>query len=245
MKKYIKFCASLVIIILSIMLGSVVFAEENGNSKGGTTIQEERKLQLQTIIQTIKDKRDKFKTEIETSREQTQLKIIELRASFQESLGKIKDEGKKTSAKKIVSTIQSLNTKLTDHYTNKVDQIENVLVSVESRVTKAKDAGLDVSTVLSQIEKAKTAIATAREAISIQASKVYIVNVTDDSTLKAQMKSLRDGYITDMKAVKAKVKLAHSAVMDTATTLAKIPKIDDVDTTTPVENSDDATTNNN
>lgn len=204
----------------------------------------EKKTELKTIIQSVKDKRETFKTEMEVKKEGVKVKMVEVKANFKESLTKIKDEKKKISAEKIVDIIASLNTKLTVQFSAKIDQIENVLVSIESRISKAEERGLDVSSVKIEAEKAKIAIDTARIAISLQSSKVYEVNVTSEATLRVEMKKLRDTFSEDIKVVREKVKQAHVAVRNTATTLAKIPKIDEeVKVNTEVEVN--STANNN
>lgn len=207
------------------------------------SLKEERKNKLEEIIQSIKEKRQEFKTQMETDREEAKTKIALMKADFKEDIKKIKDESKKISAEKIVDIIQSLNTKSTDNLSDKIDKIENVLISIESRISKAEEKRLDVSSVKIEVEKAKTAIVSARDAISAQSNKVYEVNITDEASLKAEMKNLRDTFMTDIKTVREKVKLAHTAVLDTATTLAKISKIDEEKIPTEVENTSD--TNNN
>lgn len=207
------------------------------------TIKENRKAEFEAKIEQIKERREEFKTELENKREEIKTRLSEMKSNFKEDLKKIKDENKKISAEKIVDIIQSLNTKLTNNLADKVDQIENVLVGIESRIDKAESRGLDVSSVKTEVEKAKTAIASARDAISAQSSKVYEVNITDEATLRAEMKGLRDIFTTDIKTVREKVKLAHTAVRDTATTLAKIPKIDEIDEVeveTEVEGNDNS-----
>jgi len=206
------------------MLGYVAYAEDtNTTNTSGTPTNN-----LEQRIQSIKDKRAEFKTEIEAIKEQTALKINEVKTNFKESLKNIKDENKKISAEKIVDIIQGLNTKRTDNLSAKIDKIENVLVSIESRIAKANSNGLDTSLVKIEVEKAKVAIAQARDAVSVQSKKVYSVNVTSEATLKSEMKNLRDTFSKDMKALNAVVKSAHEAVKNTATTLVKIPKIDEV-----------------
>lgn len=262
MRKNIKYSVSSVIIILSLMLGYVVYAEETTNTNTGENETkrnefrnevkgirdevkvnlEENKTQLEAMIRSVKEKREEFKTEFEASKEQAKLKIAEMKINFKESLKKIKDENKRISAEKIVDIIQGLNTKLTDNLSEKIKQIENVLVSIESRISKAESKGLDVSRVKIEVEKAKSAIALARNSISTQSSKVYTVNITDEAGLRAEMKKLRDTFSKDIKAVYVIVKSAHTAVRNTATTLAKIPKIDEVEVTNKVE---DNNTNDN
>jgi hypothetical protein len=219
------------------MLGCVAYADNTTN----TNVEVKTNTKEQ-ILQSIKNTREGFKTELNTIREQAKLKIDEMKTNFKASLKNIKDENKKTSAEKIVSIIQDLNTKTTDNLSNKTDKIENVLIGIESRISKAQINGLDVSLVNIEVEKSKTAIAQARSAISAQALKVYTVNITSEATLKSDMKTLRDTFKKDLKDLNAVVKLAHESVKNTATTLAKIPKIDEA-VTTKVE--DNKTTNNN
>lgn len=210
------------------------------------TFREEHKAQIEEVLQSVKDKREAFKTELEAKREEIKTKREEMRAKFQEELAKIKDEKKKLSAEKIVSIIEELNTKATNNLSGRVEKIENVLVSVESRISKGEENGLDVTQAKAEAEKAKQAIEDARSAIATQASKVYEVNITDEASLRAEMKRLRDLFTSDIKAVNELVKKAHEAVRITATTLAKIPKINEestVDATVDTSTEDTSNTN--
>ena len=125
----------------------------------------------------------------------------------------------------------------------KINKIENVLVSIKSRINKANEKGLDVSSLSSFVIKAEAAIKVARDAVATQIKKTYTVTVPDEAGLKGVMKALRDTFKTDIKAVREKVKLAHQAVRDTATTLAKIPRIDEDSASLGVEDNN-STTNN-
>ena len=270
MKKNIKYSASFIIIILSLMFGYVSCAETNSNNNqeqngagNGNTVseeelkneadrirdelnnrREEHKVQMEDAIESIKLKREEFKTEMENKKEETKLRMEEMKTKFKESLKVVKDENKKVSAEKIIDTIQSLNIKITDQLSQKIDQIENVLVGIESRIKKAENNGIDVSSVKTEAEKAKTAIADARKLISTQSEKIYEVTITDEAGLKAEMKKLRDTFRKDIKAVNENIKLAHQAVKNTATTLAKIPKIDEEKAIDSAVENNTTTTNN-
>lgn len=276
MRKNIKQVLSSSIIILSVMFGFVVYAEETKTSEqpvactmdakicpDGTSVGRslpncefvcpgentprdintnknkiaERKVQLEQIIQSIKEKRTLFKLNMEVSKEQAKLKIEEMKTSLRLNLSKIKDEGKKISIEKIVSLVQSINTKTTDIFSKKIDQIENVLISIESRISKAEDKGLDVSSVKIEVTKSEQAIEEVRGFISIQSEKVYEVSITSESTLKTEMKNLRDSFSKDIKALISEVKFVRETVKNTATMLAQIPKIDEVETNNNIVNN--------
>ncbi|HLP86276.1 MAG TPA: hypothetical protein VK153_00135 [Candidatus Paceibacterota bacterium] len=198
----------------------------------------ENKAKLEAMITSVKEQREEFKANLEVKKEEAKTKMAEMKEKLKTDLNVIKDEKKKTSAEKIVTSLQALNVKLTTNLSAKVDQIENVLVSIQSRITKGEEKGLDVTSVKAEVEKAKIAIENARKAISTQTSKTYEVKVTSESTLKTEMQALRDLFNKDIKIVRDQVKLAHTAVKNVATSLAKIPKInDEVETEVEVNNT--------
>ena len=200
---------------------------------------EEQKNKRKEMVQNIKNQREEFKKEVEVKREEVKIKVEEMRSKFKEDLTKIKDEKKKISSEKILETIQNLNERLTKNLSEKVDEIENVLIGIESRISKAEEKGLDTTKTKEEVEKAKIAIKTARDAVTLQSEKVYEVNITTEENLKTEMKKLRDLFRMDMKTVYEKVKLAHVAVKNAAVSLAKIPKIDDDETNNETEDSID------
>lgn len=196
------------------------------------TTKEEFKNKLDEMVQSVKQKREEFKTELDANKEISKTKVEEARTLFKENINKIKDEAKKTSAEKVFSTIADLNTKLTGQLSSKIDQIENVLISIDSRISKAEAKGIDVTSVKAQSVKAHESITLARTAIVDQSKKIYTTTVSSDTTLRANMKTLRDNFNKDMKALNIVVKATHTAVKTTATTLAQIPNIDAVETST-------------
>lgn len=214
---------------------------------------EVNKNRLEQMVELVKVEREKFKVEFELNKEKAKQKIEETKATFKESLKKIKDEKKVVSAGKIVDIILGLNIKITSSLSDKTDQIENVLVSVESRTTKAEASGLEVTSVRIKIEEAKKTITSTREAINIQSKKNYEIGViTDELTLKMAMKNLRDTFTKDIKSLREQIKKAHIAVREATTTLAQIPKIDDIkevdepkteDTTKVEDNNTEETVN--
>lgn len=187
---------------------------------------EQYKLEVDKVINSIKEQRQEFKSEMETNREQMREKLSEMKIKLKDDLKNIKDENKQKTTENIVDLIQELNKKITDNFVKKVDQIENVLISIESRIKKAQDNGINVSSVESKVEIAKSAIDSAREAIKTQSSKVYQVNITNESTLRMEMEKLRDTFRKDINIIRELVKKAHMAVKDVVNELAKIPKID-------------------
>lgn len=220
------------------------FRNEVGAIKGELKENREQyRNELEQMVEALKQKREEFRNEMEVSREEAKVKMTEIREKFKESLKNIKDENKKISAEKIVDLIGELNTKITNNLSDKVNQIENVLVSIESRISKAKEKGIDVSSLDSKVNDAKKAIEKARETVATQADKVYEITVTDETTLKPEMKTLRDTFKKDTEAVRSVIKDAHKAVKDVAVALAQIPKIDDIDDDSSDDSQEDNSSN--
>ena len=217
------------------------------NAKEG--IKEAQKNKLQSMLQNIKEKREMLKTQLEANKEETKIKVEAAKNNLQLGLAKIKNENKKISTENIVNAIQKLNIKTTDILNDKINKLENVLMSIDSRIAKAEDKDIDVTNVKLEVLKAKESIDKARVIVAEQAKKVYEVNITSEANLKTDMKTLRDTFVKDIKIVRDSVKSADQRVRDIAVSLSKIPKIneDKIETedTTPIAVEDTNTTANN
>lgn len=205
-------------------------------------MQSDIEMKRSKIIDTIRDNRKSFISELNAKRDSFKIKVEAEKKKLHQDLIKIKDEGKRTTVENINTKIHDLNIKVTDQFSSTVNRIDTVFANIQARLSIATSKGIDVSSVDQNNAKAIAAIADARAAISVQASKVYTISVTNDATLKASVKKVRDAFESDLKAVNKKVEAASKAVKDSSVALSKIPNIDaDSAINTQVE----ATTNTN
>jgi hypothetical protein len=241
---------SFIIIILTVILGvtSNVYAreatgtirfgdrEENKNKiqdlkdesrKEIAGAKEQAKNKIQDIVNTAKQERLEFKNKVETIKQEAKTKTEEIKSKFKEGLDGIKDERKKASTLSIIDSINNLNARLTSQLLDKISQIENVVLGIESRIAKGEEGGLNVSKVKETLVLAKTKLAAAKESVLAQQAKVYTATVTDEATLKAKIKEVRDGFKADIKVARGVVVSAHEAVKNVAVALAQIKGIDD------------------
>lgn len=181
------------------------------------------------LINAIKSQKETFKTQIEAKRNEVKQKVQLRKEELKSKIEQIKDQNKKTSLEKTTEKFQEINTRMTDHYIAVLDQIEKVLLNVKTRTDKATANGINTSSVLSKIEIAEKAISSAREAVKEQVGKVYTVNVTDEATLQKTAKETRELLKTDLTKLREVIKSTHVSVVDCATTLAQIPKIDELE----------------
>ncbi|MEA3398982.1 MAG: hypothetical protein U9R00_00510 [Patescibacteria group bacterium] len=165
--------------------------------------------------------REQFKLKKEEGLAERKIKREEMKEKL-----KVMKEEKGLTVENIYDKFHKINTDKTDHFANIVDQIEEILLNVESRTDKAILNGKDITNVEVKITEAETVISTARDMIAEQASKVYEINVVDEETLREVVKEVRESLRTDLTEIKNSVKDAHIAVRDATISLAQIPNID-------------------
>ena len=176
----------------------------------------------------IQAKRDTLKKDIEMRREEAKKQVEAKKLEFKEKAKQIRDEKKKQLAERLDENMRKLNERMTNHFVQVVDKIEAVLGRVKSRMDKAVARGLNVDTVKAAVIDAEKAITAAREAIKVQAAKVYAVALTDaDENLKTDFAKVRQQLHADLKVVRDSVKAAHDAVRKVAVALAQISKVDE------------------
>lgn len=214
------------------------FTENRNTMKNDLKLEKETfKLKIDEAVETIKLKREEFKTKIEGDREAMKAELTTFKENLKKDLEKVKDEKKKVAVENIVNYIQNLNTKTTEILSEKVNQIENVLISIDSRISKAEERNLDVTSAKTASMKAHNDIDKSRESILEQSKKIYEVDITEEAKLKETMKTVKENFASDIKMVRNTVKVAHQSVKDAAIALSKIPQIDDDSSNKEVENS--------
>ncbi len=173
----------------------------------------------------IEERREEFKNKLEEQKDVMKAKIEAEKLRLSEKLKTIKDERKKQTVQKVNTEIQALNTRKLEHYSNVLNQIEEVLKKVGTRVDNASARGLDVGTVRTNMIAVETAISAARAAIVTQSAKVYTVTVTTEGKLKNDTGATRQALQKDLSGVQNLVKTAHDALRKTAVSLAQVPRI--------------------
>ncbi len=179
---------------------------------------EQQKQRQEDFLKQVEEKREALKTALEQKREE-----------FKQSLEKIKDARKKTIVERIDGNMGSLNERLTNHFTEVLKKLDGILERISVRADKAEANGTDVAAVRTAVTVAQGTIASARSAVEEQVSKTYDIQIQDESTLKSNVGETRKKLRDDLAAIHATVKTAYTAVRAAATTLAQIPKVDEME----------------
>lgn len=183
----------------------------------------------------MENRREELKEKIENKHETAKQRIKEHREQLKEKLTIIKDERKHKAVERIQDNLTALSERMVKHFTAVADKLDSALERIISRTDKAEQAGRDVALARTAIQKAETAIAGARTAIGNQAGKVYSVEIRTEDSLKADVGGSRKALHADLTALKRVVQAAHQAVREAAGALARVPRIDAVDS--ELENS--------
>lgn len=233
MKKY-----TFLVFVLSLMfLSGVVYAEDNtpltGKSTNSSSFREQQKRAIDEIKQNreqertemktvIQKTREDFKNQIEIKRQELKVKLSQNRETLKTRLEGIKDQRKQKTVLNVNDNITKINEIMTDRLNGLVDRIETALNNIEGRTNTAKDEGVDTSSVDTLIVEARAKISNARNSILNQAGKTYPIEAVDEATLKEVVKTVRDQFHSDLKAVQEIVKEAHASVIATVQTLGPL-----------------------
>jgi hypothetical protein len=213
------------LIILVLSLGLVLPAAAQVEAVQGRNAKPVYKVELEKV-------RDEFKKAVEVKRAEVDNFVKEKRDELKTKLQNIKDERKKEAVNKIGESIVNLNTKMTTHYSNVLNQISDVLSRVVSRADKAQANGKDVATARTAVSKAQSDIAAAQAAVVAQTGKSYTLNISTDAKLKADVGEARKVLHNDLKKVEDLVKTARNSVRLAVVELAKIQGVDKLENAT-------------
>lgn len=224
----------LLLITIFALTGSIVNAETNSPPDSDITVQTQnqnrgRKTNPTNLLMSrnegivdLKYERESLKNDIQEKKLEMRQEIQAARAEYKASLKQIKDARKKTIIESVDQKLIKANQKSTDHFLLAIVKLENLLKKFSDRASLLKQSGKDTSDVDAAIVAARDAISDAKNAVSEQAAKEYTFQITDESTLKANLGQTMKLLRSDLKATHDVVKLAKQKVIDVARALAKL-----------------------
>lgn len=228
MKKYIF------IILSAILITGWTKAQTTDNTNQIQALKaeksEEIKLKREELKVKIENKAKEVKDAIEANKEKLKKVAEQRKTQLQQKLKNIKDVKKKQAVENVNDKILELNDRTTNHFLDVLTKLERALNNISSRIEKAEASGLAVSSAKTAIVDAQKAIDESKQAVKVQAEKIYSISITTENNLKVDVGKTRQSLHTDLKAVFETVKKAREAVHKTATTLAQIPKIKEIKT---------------
>ncbi|MDP3014925.1 MAG: hypothetical protein Q8N28_00655 [bacterium] len=220
------------IIVFSIISAMIIGSFGLAMAQTKNSIRQEFEAKRTEAKNLMESKKEEFKNKVEAKREEAKSRIEAKKAELKGKLTKIKDERKKQIVERVYNQINELNERRLDHFSAVLEKLEKVLDRISNRAAKAEVNGRDISAVKTAITEATNSIALSRTAIQNQVGKVYTPVINTENTLKTDIGKIRQALHSDLAGVQETVKIAREAVRKAATTLAQIPKFDELEVAT-------------
>ena len=150
------------------------------------------------------------RSNIDQIRAETQNKVEERREEFLIKLASIRDENKREIVERVSQKISLMNENWTDRWTRSLMRLSELIVKIEERV--ANNDLRDASETQGLIQNAKSSIDDAQSAVDKQAANSYVIEITDEENLRADVNQTMNQFKEDLRSVHALVKNAHQAV---------------------------------
>ncbi len=156
------------------------------------------------------------------SPEEVRARILEMREKFAERVEKFKDKKKQEISLRLQENFQKLNQRLSAHFLDIADTLDEITNRVETRAKKIQENGEDVKDVLALISKARTQITALRDLAKEQQEKVYDIKIQGESTARADFKKKRQQFFTDIEKLKDTAQTARVAIRKAVNALAEL-----------------------
>jgi hypothetical protein len=159
----------------------------------------------------------------EQVRERVRQQQQTLLSRYREKFGQLKDARKRALVDRLNNRICTLNRNRVTIMNKHLDRMLVITERVEEKVSNLKTQGKEAGKVEEAIQKARTAIDTARSAVNTQAVRECAINISgSDTTVGADIRKAVSQLETEIKAVREKVTLARKAVSQAIIALAKV-----------------------
>lgn len=160
--------------------------------------------------------------ELKETKETLHTQMKEARSDFKQKLSAIKDQRKQAIMTKLDNRINTINKNRTDKMSKRLERLDSILGKISTDEATLKLQGTNTTLLHNDIVLAQTALTSAKQAVTDQAAKDYVMDVTTDDALKTSASTTIQQYIADMKVVYQKVVAAQSTVVKAHTDLNKL-----------------------
>lgn len=144
---------------------------------------------------------------------------MEKREAFTEKITEVKDQRKQVALENLDERIVVINKVITDRMLKNLDTMEEILGRIQTKVDGVDD---DTTVVQTAIDEAKIAIDAARVTVEDQQAKEYVLEISNETALKTDARTLIQQLKADLKMTHEVVKGAREAVVMAAREMAKV-----------------------
>lgn len=166
-----------------------VIAQEQNTSRSGS-------LKVMEIRENLKERKEAFQKLKETRKE-----------ALKNRLKNFKDRVKAERVDRINTILSFINTNKMTTLLASIEKMESIVKRLENKIAELEKEGKDSAAAKQTTTDAKTAIATAKEAVSAQATKDYTITLTSEENAKTDANTIR-------KTLQEDLQLVHQQVVD-------------------------------
>ena len=214
-----KFISGLVAIVFCLAFAFSAMAQTNQIKIGLENIKAKR-TELNTQL---KKAQEAAKNRLEVAREEVKKTVEARQTELKDKISKLRDKKKRQIVTRLDEQMARLNIQWTNHFSNVLNRLLEILGKIELRTTKAETSGKDVTAVKTAIQNAKAAIETARTAVETQAKKTYIATFSSETGLGAAFKVVREQLRKDLFGLRdGAMKSAREAVQNSLQALKSL-----------------------
>lgn len=198
------------------------------------------------ILQTIKDLRAKFRTEVKTDRQATDMKVKaereELRDSTKEKRETLKAKVAAELSLKRKERIQKWVTQMQKRLTNLVDRLNKTADKIQARIDKLAAAGRDVTKLRADLAAARTKVTIAKDAVAGISAQATVIISSNEPTVafrklheleKSVMQKIRDAHQALVKVLASTRGLSVTASASPSPSASASPSVTPTPTATP------------
>lgn len=173
---------------------------------------------IKNTVQTLQNKTALLTQKADFLAAQTQFRtqLQAERQTFKANLDKIKDQHKVLIVTDVNDRIASVSAERTETMHEALTTMTTILGAIQTQAETAKNAGKDTTQLDQAISTAQDTIATADASVTAEASKVYPITITSDTTLRQTVGTTVDQFKTDITSVYEQVVAARQAVLEAA-----------------------------
>jgi predicted nucleic acid-binding Zn ribbon protein len=189
-------------------------------------------------VTNFKDLREKFFQERQIKKEELEARVKEMREAnkkeleakkkeFREKLSQILQERHKKLAENLSERINKVNQNMSDAALRYLEALELVLSKIETRVgIVAKTSGISLTSIQTEIDKARQKIEESKEAVLLQKSKEYVIEIRSQDSLGQDIRTAFQKLASDQRELKQNVllptrKLVHDVMQKIKTIIAQ------------------------
>jgi hypothetical protein len=159
--------------------------------------------------------------QVQKARQEMHGQFQKERDDFKVKVAALKDQRKQATMSAITERFTTINTNQTERMTQSLTKLSQILDRLSSQSAEAKNAGKEMTTVDAAIGTAKQAIETSLAAVTIQAGKQYIPQITDETQIKQSAATIFTQLKNDLETTRKTVQATKEPVL----TVSKAMKI--------------------